>query len=203
MKQFKTVDGHRLKKGDRVWVRSGPDYNMSVRCRLWLGAVLEETKNARTGKVVASHLNYRVDDLDFGTKPRVDCVGDSMSHVDPLIGCTAFPDDCASTKEWWTERVEIQGRVFCVGQNVWIWREGTQPALVRKTVCAIKREPWPVGLLIQCTYEDNYWPRKEDPKKMYFSEKEALEAKPQCAKLLEQALMRAGRRQGFTLRKAA
>jgi len=190
MKQFKTVDGKRLKKGDRIWCREG---TLLAKPYLWLGAVLVSEMNAATGKVLTSTLKYKIVGLNFEGK-----------KIDPIVGWLTDADHCASTKEWWTERVEIQGRVFYLGQTVWIWREGNQPSLVRKTVCALKA---PRGHFsrynpeIQCTYEDNYWPRKENPQKLYLSEDEALAACPEKAQLLEQAIMRAGRRQG--IRKAA
>ena len=93
-----------------------------------------------------------------------------------------------------------------VGDFVWLWRwVGQYPALVRKRVCAVKRSyAWedryqPVA--VQCTYLDNYWPRKENPNTLFISEAEALAARPDWAKVLEAALIRAGRTQGE--RKAA
>ena len=85
------------------------------------------------------------------------------------------------------------------GDIVWMWRCGAAPALVCKRAVSFAVEGR--TNYVKCTYTDHLWVRKERATNLYATEAEAIKARPELAKKLEHALIRAGRLQGY--RKAA
>ena len=107
------------------------------------------------------------------------------------------PERVYSTSDQF-HKIEIaKGRFVGLGDEVWLWRQsGSAWGLVKKKVCAIKEVQESFlnkEMRVQCTYLDNFWPRKENPKDLFASEQEAKDAWPNRTKQLEIALLRAGK----------
>lgn len=117
----------------------------------------------------------------------VDGEGIIVKAPNSYSGDSYWATRCYGTKQA-AERVEVAlGKRVGNGDIVWLWRwSGSTVSLVRKQVCAIKNGN------IQCTYMDNYWPRKEDPKTLYTSKEDALKDKSDWANRMDVALYRAG-----------